>query len=151
MQKECEIEKQVVKMLKSNSNDPEIYLHMQSCETCRETAKIIEFLNTSKERDQLPTAGFIWWKSRLRQRRRAAENVTKPIRIVQAVTILIAFLSFVGLFIADYLQDSLIASALGRVLNSLESLASAFITGIIGFVIISIIVMLIFRRDLTRE
>jgi len=155
MLKECEFEKLVLQSIRSKAEDPEIERHLRSCAACKETAKIARFINADlveeSAQHKLPTAGFIWWKSSLQQKQRAAETVVHPTRMAHAAALFIAFFTVLWLVSSGWYQQSFIAPAFDRVLDSLESLAPALVFGILGFACISFIVMLIYRRDLSDE
>ncbi len=151
----CDFEPAVVKSLKSGFINDEISEHMQSCSNCRETAKIVRFFQTNLTNQSspkcLPVAGLIWWKSKLRERRRAAANVTRPILLTQTTAVIVAFGTFIWLWLAGSLQFSFLETAINRVLNSMEIIAVPFVIGLICFAFICATLIFALRRFMTEK
>ncbi len=88
----CEFQSAVVKSVKSGIANDEITEHIKFCVDCQETLKVARFFQTSlmKEPPQnLPAAGLVWWKTKLREKQRTAERVVQPITIVQTIAVVI--------------------------------------------------------------
>jgi len=151
----CDFEFAVVKSLKSGFINGEIGEHIHSCSSCRETAKIVRFFQTNLINEsppkRLPVAGLIWWKSKLRERRRAAENVSRPILLTQTAAVIVAFGTFIWLWVNGSLQFSTLETALNRVFNSMEIIAVPFIIGLICFAFICTILIFALRRFMIEE
>ncbi len=83
----CEFEQRILGAVKSGTINNQTAEHIKSCAACRESVKIIRFFQMASMNEpspeKLPVAGLIWFKSRLREKRRAAETVAKPILIAQ--------------------------------------------------------------------
>lgn len=151
----CDFEPAVVKSLKSGFINGEIGEHIQSCSNCRETAKVVRFFQTNLIKESppknLPVAGLIWWKSKLRERRRAAENVSRPILLTQTAAVVVAFGTFIWLWLNGSLQFSFLETALNRVFNSMEIIAVPFVIGLICFTIICTTLIFALRLFMTEK
>ena len=151
----CDFEPAVVKSLKSGFINGEIGKHIQSCSNCRETAKVVRFFQTNLINESppknLPVAGLIWWKSKLRERRRAAENVSRPILLTQAAALIVAFGTFIWLWLNGFLQSSFLGTALNRIFNSMEIIAVPFVIGLICFAFICITLIFALRRFMIEK
>ena len=151
----CDFEPAVVKSLKSGFINGEIGEHIQSCSNCRETAKVVRFFQTNLINEplpkRLPVAGLIWWKSKLRERRRAAENVSRPILLTQTAAVIIGFGTFVWLWLNGSLQLSFLETAFNRIFNSMEIIGVPFVTGLICFAFICTALIFALRRFMTEK
>ncbi len=146
----CDFEQTVVKSLKSGFLNNEVSEHIKSCADCRETAKVMQFFQTNLTNESppknLPVAGLIWWKFRLREKQRRAARVALPILIAQIVAAVVAFGTFIWLRQNNSLQFSSLEAVFSRVLISFELIAVPFISGIICFAFICAILVLALRR-----
>jgi hypothetical protein len=146
----CSFEQTVVKSLKSGLLNDEISEHIKACANCSETAKIMQFFQTNLPRESppknLPVAGLIWWKFRLREKQRRAERVGQPIFIAQAVAVFAAFITILWLGQNYSEQFSSLATAFGRVFDSVGTIAFPFILGLISFAFVCTIFVLALRR-----
>ncbi len=151
----CDFEPVVVKSLKSGFITDQIDGHIQSCSNCRETAKVVRFFHTNLINEsspkRLPVAGLIWWKSKMRERRRAAENVSRPILLTQTAALIVAFGTFIWLWLNGSLQSSFLGTALNRVFNSMEIIAVSFVIGLICFAFICTALIFALRRFMTEK
>ncbi len=151
----CAFEQTVVKSLKSGLVSEEISEHIKACADCLETAKVMQFFQTNLPRESppknLPAAGLVWWKFRLREKQRRAERVEQPILIAQIAA------GFVALIIIVWLRQSYsepffsLQSALGRVLESAGTIAFPFVIGLSCFALVSTIFVLTLRRLMTDK
>ncbi len=151
----CDFEPDVVKSLKSGFINGEIGEHIQSCSNCRETAKVVRFFQTNlinqSQPKRLPVAGLIWWKSKLRERRRAAENVSRPIFLAQTAAVIIGLGALIWLWVNGSLQLSFLETALKRVFNSMEIIAIPLAIGLICFAFICTTLIFILRRFMIEK
>jgi hypothetical protein len=154
-QTQCPSEQIVVKSIKSGFINDEIAAHIQSCNDCRETVKIVQFFQTNTVSDlppkNLPSAGLVWWKSRLRNRQKAAEQVAKPIYIVQCIGSVIALVTFLWLMTRDSTGFSSLDSGLSRVLSSMEQVVFPLAIGLIFLTFICITLIFTLRRFLVER
>ncbi len=146
---ECDYEHSVVKSLKSEFINEEIAGHIESCANCREAAKVVRFFQTNLSKEpkpkKLPAAGLVWWKSRLREKQRAAKLISKPIFYVQTAAALIFVGVFIWLFNSGALQSTLLNSALDRLFNSMEQVAFPIIVGIVSIASISLLLAYVLK------
>ncbi len=146
----CNFEQTVVKSLKSGFVGEEVSEHIKACADCRETAKVMQFfqakLPSESPPKNLPVAGLIWWKFRLREKQCRAERVALPISIAQIAAVVIAFGTFIWLRQNNSLQFSSLEAAFSRVLISFELIAIPFVGGIICFAFVCAILALALRR-----
>ena len=80
--------------------------HLTECSACADLALVAGFLQHENEivleemahgDVRLPSASFLWWKSKLRARREAQEKVLQPVRIAEKVAVSATALGFGGL------------------------------------------------------
>ncbi len=150
IKKNCELELQTVKAAKSGFVSDEISAHIKSCSSCRETAKVVRFLNSNLENEtlapDLPAAGFLWWKSKIIEKRIRAARVAQPILIAQISGFAIAFTAFVWLLFSKSAQLDLLDTAVNRTFASIESLVFPLVAGIICIAFVCLLFVLALRR-----
>ena len=87
----CPREQDVLDALQSGRMN-ELRDHLAECADCADLALVAGFLQHENEIVNeeigrgdlhLPSASFVWWKSRLRARRDAQEKVLQPVRIAE--------------------------------------------------------------------
>lgn len=137
----CDFEPRVVKFLKAGLPDDEISAHLNSCADCRETAKIVRFFQTNLPREvapkNLPTAGLVWWKTKLREKRRAAEIAARPVSIAQTAAVTVASLAAIGLLIYQPEFFVPLGAVVSRTFETLGQMALTLFAGIIIFAVVS--------------
>jgi hypothetical protein len=146
----CDFEQTIIKSFKSGSVGKEISEHIKTCADCAETAKVMQFFQTNLPRESppknLPVAGLVWWKFRLREKQRRAASVGQPIFIAQIIAVFAAFLTVVWLRQNYSEQFSSFATALSRVFDSMETIAFPFIIGLTCFAFVCTIFVFALRR-----
>ncbi len=146
----CDFEQTVVKSLKSGFVSEEISRHIETCADCRETAKIMQFFQANLANESppknMPVAGLVWWKFRLREKQRRAERVAQPILIAQIVAGLIGFGTFIWLRQNNAPQFLSLETAFNQVFASMELIAVPLVAGIICFAFICAILVFALRR-----
>ena len=146
----CNFEQTVVKSLKSGFVGEEVSEHIKACADCRETAKIMQFFQTNLSSESppknLPVAGLIWWKFRLREKQRRAERVGQPIFIAQIAAAFAASIIIVWLGQNYSQQVSSLAPALSRVFDSMGTIAFPFLIGLISLTLVCTILVFALRR-----
>lgn len=77
----CEREKSVVAALKTGGLTEELRAHLRECAACQDALLVAGFLSAEAETApvEVPAAGLVWFKSRLRLRREAAERAERPL------------------------------------------------------------------------
>lgn len=151
----CDFEEKIVKALKSDFRNDEAAEHIKSCASCRETARIVHFFQTSLVNEPppkvLPAAGLVWWKFQLSEKRRASERVAQPILIAQTVGGVAVFVFLVWLMFSQPSNITTFESAFGRIFDSMETIAIPFLIGAVclGFVCGALILAL--RRLLPEK
>ena len=147
----CEYENAVVKSLKSGASADEVSAHLEGCADCRETVCIVSFfqsnLKTESAPKNLPLPGLVWWKSRLREKQRAAAQIGQPILIVQFAAAII----FGGLFV--WLLDGgwLGFLALDRLFDSIDKIFVPLVATTAGFLFVCLILIFTLRRYLLEK
>ena len=154
-QTNCPSEQMVVKSAKSGFMSEEIIAHVQSCKDCRETVKIVQFfkeniINATPPKN-LPSAGLIWWKSRLRNRQSAALRVTKPIYIAQCAGFISIFFTFLWFIYRGSTGFASLDSGFVRVLDSIEQVFFPLAIGLVFLTLISIALIFTLRRFLIER
>ena len=146
----CSFEQAVVKSLKSGFVNEEISRHVKSCAHCRETAKVMQFFQANLVKESppknLPVAGLVWWKFKLREKQRRAERIAQPILIARIVAVLIVFGTFIWLMQNNSAQFLSVQTAFSRVFASLEVIAAPLLTGTVCIAFVSAILILGLRR-----
>jgi len=146
----CNFEQTVVKSLKSGFVGEEISEHIKACADCRETAKIMQFFQANLPSESppknLPVAGLIWWKFRLREKQRRAERVGQPIFIAQIAAAFAASIIIVWLGQNYSQQVSSLAPALSRIFDSMGTIAFPFLIGLISLTLVCTILVFALRR-----
>jgi predicted anti-sigma-YlaC factor YlaD len=155
-QKKCEFELTVVKFSRSGLSNEEIKAHVRDCTSCRETLKIASWLQMSAksaapQAKNLPAAGFLWWKFRIQEKRRAAERVVQPILIAQIASAFAASATLVWLLFSKSLRFDFLDSAFSRAFASMEIVAVPFLAGIICFAFFCAALVFILRRYLSGK
>jgi hypothetical protein len=101
----CPREQDVLDALQSGRMS-ELRDHLVECSDCADLALVAGFLQHESEivNEELgsgdvhvPSASFVWWKSRLRARRDAQEKVLQPVRIAEKAAVGAAALGLAGL------------------------------------------------------
>ena len=71
--------------------DAELRLHTKSCRICTEVALISmlyqEDYSVALDQARVPSSGLVWWKSELRARQEALRAASRPIEMVQGVSV----------------------------------------------------------------
>lgn len=146
--KACEFERAVAESLKSGISDEKFSAHLSGCADCRDTARVISFFQKNLMNESppkhLPVAGFIWWKSRLREKQQAAEKVGQPIFIVKIV----AAFSFGGIFLWLLNNGWLRFLALDRIFDSMDQIFVPLFAVSVGFLFVCLILIFTLRRYL---
>ena len=146
----CDFEQTIVKSLKSGFESDEISEHIKACANCRETAKVMQFFQTSLINESppknLPVARLVWWKFQLREKRLHTERVNQPILIAQTAAAVVALITIIWLMQNRSSYFPSIEPALNRVFASMEMIAAPFVIGIICFGFICTILVLALRR-----
>lgn len=148
---DCDFERKVADSVKSGFPSEEIKNHLNSCADCRETVKIVQFfqmnLASEAQPEKLPTAGFIWWKSQIIKKRRAAERTVQPIFIVQIAAAIIGLATFILLLP----QFPSLGQAFGQVFDAIEQIAFPVVAGLTCFALFSTTLILTLRRYLLEK
>lgn len=146
----CDFEQSVVKSIKSGLVAEEVSEHIKACADCTETAKVMMFFQTNLPRESppknLPAAGLVWWKFRLREKQRRAERVEQPILIAQiaaafAASVIIVWL---GQNYSEYISS--LAPAFAKIFDSMGTIAFPFVIGVTCFAFVCAIFVFALRR-----
>ncbi|GEM_PF-4142187 len=87
----CPREQEVLDALQSGRMEP-LREHLTACTDCADLALVAGFLRNESEIVQeelsrgnahLPSASFVWWKSKLRAKRETQEQAMVPLRIAE--------------------------------------------------------------------
>lgn len=147
-QQECEHKKSIADYVKSSAASDEIKTHLQTCADCRETEKIMRFMQTGiaaqKSSPKLPTAGFIWWKAQISNKRRHAARASQPLVIAQISAVVIAFVACLWLI----LTIPSLGRATGQLADSIVQIMPFVIGGFLAFIFISLASVFFLRRFL---
>jgi hypothetical protein len=90
----CEFEKAVIKESAGAVHNEKLALHIKQCADCREALKVAgwmrNFAADAAPRRNLPSAGFILWKSKIIEKQQAGRRAAQPIIWTQKGAILLA-------------------------------------------------------------
>lgn len=147
----CNFESAVVKTLKSGAEVEEVSAHLETCADCRETAKVMRFFQRNLPKESapknLPAAGLVMWKFRLREKQRAAEQINRPLFIAQIIAAVV-----LCVFLVWFLNtDAVLSAALNRVFASLEQILALIIAGTLTFAVIAVTIIFTLRRFLLEK
>ena len=146
----CSFEQTVVKSLKSGFVNEEISRHIKACADCRETAKVMQFFQANLVKESppknLPVAGLVWWKFKLREKQRRAEQIAQPILIARFVAVLVVFGTFIWLMQNNSAQFLSVQTAFSRVFASMEVIAAPLLTGAVCIAFVSAVLIFALRR-----
>ena len=146
----CGFQQTVVKSLKSGIMNEEISQHVKACADCRETAKVMQFFQANLVKESLPknlpVAGLVWWKFKLREKQRRAERIAQPMLIAQIAAVLIIFGTFIWLKQSNSPQILSVQAAFNRVFDSMDVIAFPLITGAACIAFVSAILIFALRR-----
>lgn len=149
----CDYEKRLA-AVKADSLSDELKNHLKECADCRETQKIITFFQKipaqEKSTINLPTAGFIWWKSQMQKKRAAAARAVQPIYIIQTAAAIPASALVVWLLIS-FSQFDFIGSAFAKILDSLGSIIIPLLLGAAGLAVVSAVLTFTLNRLYSRQ
>jgi hypothetical protein len=71
--------------------DAELMAHAKCCRICTEVAMVSmlyqEDYSAALEEARVPSSGLVWWKSELRSRQEAVRAASRPIEMVQGVSV----------------------------------------------------------------
>ena len=71
--------------------DAELMAHAKSCRICTEVALVSmlyhEDYSAALDEARVPSSGLVWWKSELRARQEAVRAASRPIEMVQGVSV----------------------------------------------------------------
>lgn len=148
-QKACELEPQTIKFVKSGFANDEISAHLHRCASCRETAKVVAFFQTNlkNETSALPAAGFVFWKSKIIEKRRLQERVAQPILAAQTAAAVTVFATALWFLIS---KPAPLAAAFDA-LAPVQSLAASLLVGVATFSLVCLLFALVLRRYFTEK
>ena len=131
--KTCEFEQAVVKESARGIPNEKLALHVKECVTCREALNIARWMqNFAREatpKQALPTAGFLWWKSKIIEKQEAGKRAAQPIVWTQTAAIIVLIITALWLAIK---YQSIFSSVLKTFSASIELVAAPFLIAV-GF------------------
>lgn len=151
-QRACEFEPRAIEAVKSglSAANEEISAHLNACADCRETARVVSFFQTNFTNEQppknLPAAGFLWWKSRIIEKRRRQERVAQPILIAQIAAALAVFSSVLWFLISNSAATDSLDAVLAQTFASIKIIVAPLVFGIIVFAAVCLLFSLFLRR-----
>ena len=151
----CDLEREAVYAAKTETISDELAEHQKNCAECRETIRLVRLFQKDLARGmpprRLPAAGLIWFKSRLREKQRAADTVAKPILIVQTAGTVLAIGTFIWLLWGRSQNFPLLDQALSRVFASMEQILFPLIIGITALTFICCFLIFALRRFMLEK
>lgn len=151
----CEFHSAVVKSVKTGIVNDEITEHLKFCADCQETSKVVGFFQTNLVKESpplnLPAAGLIWWKAKLREKHRAVERVGQPITIAQSIAVVVFTGVCLWLFNTESLQLTALGEGFSRVADSMSQFIFPAIIGFVSFAFVCLATVLFLRRFLSER
>lgn len=94
----CDQEPAVVRAVSSGQWDQDLQAHAESCPSCRDAVLFTRLFRpfAAAAAPQLPSANYVWWQSRLRQRQVDLRRVTRLFAITRATMASISVAGTVG-------------------------------------------------------
>jgi uncharacterized Tic20 family protein len=138
----CEFEKAVVNESTRGVLSERLKIHVKDCADCREVLRVAAWLqNFAAEvpKRPLPTAGFIWWKSKIIEKQAAGRRAAQPILWTQTIAVIVAVVASVWF---GFTYQSKFAAVIENFSASIEIIAipslialvcAAFICVVIAF------------------
>jgi len=151
----CEFEPQTIRAVKSGFAGEEISAHLKCCAGCRETAKVVAFFQTNfvKETspETLPAAGFLWWKSKIIEKRRREERVAQPILLAQIAAAAVFFATFLWFLVSQSAPSASLDSTFGRAVASIQVFIVPLAAAAICFAFICLLFVLALRHYFSEK
>jgi hypothetical protein len=98
----CDREADLLKSLRSHTDDPEIRAHADQCAVCRDTLAVAvwmqKFAAVPLDSPALPNAMHLWWKAQILRRLDAERKSTAPIDVGEQTIVIGAMLLLVWLW-----------------------------------------------------
>lgn len=144
---ECNHEVEIVEAITSGrwpaGCSEELRLHSEACPVCTDVVQVA--LALSEERAaalsnvRVPSAGLVWWRSEMRARRDAVSKATRPLQIVEWISVVCVLIA------AGALLRWMGPSALSDLLVQ----SSTLLLGGLGILILvsSLVFYFVFSRD----
>lgn len=120
----CDQELNVVNATASREWAPQLQAHVDGCVSCRQVVAVSRALRefAGAPKPALPPAAYVWWTSRMRQRRAAQRRVTRVISIIQTATLAVAV---IGLAVWSRWHWSEVSESIRTSLMSFSSWSSS--------------------------
>jgi hypothetical protein len=145
---ECIKERLVLRAATSGSWDDELLAHLASCNTCRESLDVSQWMHALAEVPSadhpLPNAQYVWWKAQFLEKELAEERATRPLIIAQVISYAVITLGVIGLMLwkMPQLQGWLSGPIKGAAQNVSLSNAAYGPLSLIPLVLFSILLIL---------
>lgn len=105
----CAYEKELRQVLKDGHWPagclPELRDHVEACASCSDLVLVTEAFQLARKNSapEVPqTSNLLWWRAQLQRRRAAAEQVTRPITVVQTFAWAVSVLAAVVFAVSQY-------------------------------------------------
>jgi hypothetical protein len=86
--------------------DPELARHVAACDGCRDLAAVFGLLGASwedtRQAADVPAAGTIWWRAKVRARREAERAAARPITVTQVAGAVLGIVLVVSAIVRIY-------------------------------------------------
>ena len=131
----CPREPELLDALARGFLGPEMEEHAASCPECGEARTVAAAFLDEKEiavaEAPVPSAGTMWWRVRLRERREAEERARRSLLVGQATTLVAAVALLLALFGGHIASGLRAAAEAARIGSSLPAgLAGALVVGV---------------------
>ena len=143
----CEFEESVVRETKRGIRNEKLALHIKECAECREALKVANWMRnfaaTAAPKRALPTPGFLWWKSKIIEKREAGRRAAQPIVWTQTAAIILVIVTTVW-FAVKY--QSKFSAVLENFSASIELVAAPFLIAFVFAAVVCLALALKWRE-----
>ena len=143
----CEFEKAVIKESALDVQSEQLQLHIKDCGDCQESLKVAAWLQNfavETPKHHLPSAGFVWWKSKIIEKQAAGKKAAQPILWTQTAAVFVAIATSVWL---AYAYRSKFAAVIENFSASFELIAVPSLIAIVCAAFICIVIAFKWREN----
>ena len=130
----CGREGDVAQATRSGAWSAELKSHAAQCAVCGDVALVVGALVKERSRpiagDVVADAGLVWWRAQLQARHRATERATRPIAVVEVLTLVVA--TAAGMLALARVWPQLQASLSAEAMAPLSGLGARLALGAAG-------------------
>lgn len=123
----CEFENKRAENASAAIRDENFAAHLKQCSKCREAFRVADWMQRlaaeTAPSAKLPTAGFLFWKSKIIEKQRAAQRAAKPIFWMETAAIVLISIAMLWLAVKNQTR---LEPVWNQIFASLELVAAPF-------------------------